>query len=122
MTERERLSKLLNIIIQPGEKTLGDISDYLLENGVIVLPCMVGDTVYVLHNTAERIELGLSDCIYETVVDSIHISGIVEYHMYYKRITHPDCDFFNDKDIGKTVYFSRKEAEKALIKRCGGDE
>ena len=36
MTERERLIELLDIIIQPGEKTLGDIADYLLANGVIV--------------------------------------------------------------------------------------
>lgn len=38
MTERERLIELLDIIIQPGQKTMGDIADYLLENGVIVLP------------------------------------------------------------------------------------
>lgn len=36
MTERERLIELLDIIIQPGEKTLGDIADYFLANGVIV--------------------------------------------------------------------------------------
>ena len=39
MTERERLVELLDIIIQPGQKTLGDIADYLLENGVIITPC-----------------------------------------------------------------------------------
>ena len=33
---RDRLLELLDIIIQPGEKTLGDIADYLVENGVIV--------------------------------------------------------------------------------------
>jgi len=27
------------------------IADYLLDNGVIVLPCKVGDTVYVIENT-----------------------------------------------------------------------
>ena len=36
MTERERLIELLDIIIQPGQKTLGDIADYLLVNGVII--------------------------------------------------------------------------------------
>ena len=39
MTERERLIELLDIIIQPGEKTLGNIADYLLANGVIVPSC-----------------------------------------------------------------------------------
>ena len=38
MTERERLIELLDIIIQPGEKTLDDIADYLLENGVNAPP------------------------------------------------------------------------------------
>jgi hypothetical protein len=33
---RERLSELLDIIIQPGEKTLGDVADHLLANGVTI--------------------------------------------------------------------------------------
>lgn len=116
MTERENLIELLN---EWGNKEndgvrAESIADYLLVNGVIVLPCKVGDKVYIIHNTVERIELGLKDCIYETVIDAIHIAGTIEYHMYYKKIAHPDCDFFTEKDIGKTVFFDRKEAEKAL--------
>ena len=53
MTERERLIELLDIIIQPGEKTLGDIADYLLENGVIVPPCEETDKALhkIKHNS-----------------------------------------------------------------------
>ena len=36
MDVREKLVELLDIIIQPGQKTLGDISDYLITNGVTV--------------------------------------------------------------------------------------
>ena len=36
MDVREKLVELLDIIIQPGQKTLGDIADYLIENGVTV--------------------------------------------------------------------------------------
>ena len=36
MDVREKLVELLNIIIQPGQKTLGDIADYLISNGVTV--------------------------------------------------------------------------------------
>lgn len=36
MDVREKLVKLLDIIIQPGQKTLGDIADYLISNGVTV--------------------------------------------------------------------------------------
>lgn len=97
--------------------TAGRKANYLIENNVIALPCKVGQKAYVIHNTVERIELGLKDCIYETVIDAIHISGTIEYHLYYKKIVHPDCDFFTDKDIGETVFFARKEAEQKLKER-----
>ena len=39
MDVREKLVELLDIIIQPGQKTLGDIADYLITNGVTVQEC-----------------------------------------------------------------------------------
>lgn len=36
MTDREKLVELLDIIIQPGQKTLGEIADHLLSHGVYV--------------------------------------------------------------------------------------
>ena len=36
MDVREKLVELLDIIIQPGQKTIGDIADYLISNGVTV--------------------------------------------------------------------------------------
>lgn len=36
MDAMEKLVELLYIIIQPGQKTLGDIADYLISNGVTV--------------------------------------------------------------------------------------
>ena len=36
MDVREKLIELLDIIIQPGQKTLGDIADHLISNGVTV--------------------------------------------------------------------------------------
>ena len=36
MEVRGKLVELLDIIIQPGQKTLGDIADYLISNGVTV--------------------------------------------------------------------------------------
>ncbi|MDY5797482.1 MAG: DUF551 domain-containing protein [Eubacteriales bacterium] len=36
MDVREKLVELLDIIIQPGQKTLGYIADYLISNGVTV--------------------------------------------------------------------------------------
>ena len=42
MDVREKLVELLYIIIQPGQKTLGDIADYLIANGVTVQECKLG--------------------------------------------------------------------------------
>lgn len=39
MDVREKLVELLDIIIQPGQKTLGDIADYLISHGVTVQEC-----------------------------------------------------------------------------------
>lgn len=36
MDMKEKLVELLDIIIQPGQKTLGDIADHLIANGVTV--------------------------------------------------------------------------------------
>ena len=36
MDVRKKLVELLDIIIQPGQKTLGDIADYLIAHGVTV--------------------------------------------------------------------------------------
>ena len=36
MNVKEKLVELLDIIIQPGQKTLGDIAAYLITNGVTV--------------------------------------------------------------------------------------
>ena len=33
---KQKIVELLDIIIQPGQKTLGDIADYLIRNGVTV--------------------------------------------------------------------------------------
>ena len=42
MDVREKMVELLDIIIQPGQKTLGDIADHLIANGVTVQECKLG--------------------------------------------------------------------------------
>lgn len=98
MTERERLIELLDIIIQPGEKTLGDIADYFLANGVIVPPCKVGQTIY--YNCCGKIFKGKCNAI------TIHENSI-QVHLY-------DFDGDNASYSAKDVYASKEDAEKAL--------
>ncbi len=62
---RDRLIELLDIIIQPGEKTLGDIADYLLENGVFVLPRNVGGVDETTLTQDNAVELPAIEFNYE---------------------------------------------------------
>lgn len=133
MTERKRLIELLKkapyganaITLSDKHKDsiLGEIADYLLENGVIVPPVKMGDIVYidnaphnVVHITIE--EDGISYCAkydcdeYECCKEcpfakEISFGEVImcegnEYHE------------FTASDIGKTVFLTREEAENAL--------
>ena len=78
------------------------IADYLLANGVIVPPCKVGDTVWV-----KDFMWGLIPC----KVDE-------PYHYVCGEsggCTLEGC--FTDKDIGKTVFLTKEQAEQALKER-----
>ena len=101
MTERERLIKLLDerIAIQecsfsPDKPlTTDSLAGYLLERGVIVPPCNVGDTVYQTDGCR----------IYESTVREI--------------IYGTDGIAFDKTAIGTSVLLTREEAEAALAER-----
>ena len=69
MDVREKLVELLDIIIQPGQKTLGDIADYLIAHGVTVQECKLG----AKKTNADRIrnmnDEELAMCLYEIGYD-----------------------------------------------------
>ena len=73
------------------------LADHLIANGVIVLLCKVGDTVYQVD----------SEKIYELEVFDI---SIVKGKPYYET---ESIDFDEDA-IGKSVFLTREEAEKKL--------
>ena len=100
MQNRDGLIELLDIIIQPGQKTLGDIADYLIENGVIVLPCKVGDTVYLIKILPTMTGKGFREEVEETTIRDIYVSDTRNRHHHIKN-----------------VYATRVEAEKALKER-----
>lgn len=134
MTERERLIELLMqgdiAASKQGvfnccmcRREAETIADYLLESGVIVPPVKVGDIVYIdnaPHNVAYIMieEDGISYCAkydcdeYECCKEcpfakEISFGEVImcegnEYHE------------FTASDIGKTVFLTREEAEKAL--------
>ncbi len=112
--------KLIEIIGKPinmlgSDDLFGAIADHLLKNGVIVPPVKVGDTVYFdntgYHDSAE--------------IDGIHIdeNGIafswVQYDVGVDITELWDEGEFDIEEIGKTVFLTLEEAEKALAEREG---
>jgi hypothetical protein len=79
-----------------------NIADDLLENGVVVLLCKVGDTVYQTDGIR----------IYELEVFDVSIRRNKPYY-------ETESIDFDDDAIGKTVFLTREEAEAKLK---GGEE
>ncbi len=129
MTDRDRLIELLKgaenkvaeVLTRPLEleEWLGIYADYLLANGVIVPPCKVGDTIYKLIIFKD----GKGYYVPQNVVGFHlgkfpHIRGqerkqyIIVYHEATNTISHIDI-----KQLGKTVFLTKEEAEQALRQR-----
>lgn len=111
---RDRLIELLKQInfdyneecvfaFEDGYKSAPDFAEFfadrLLAEGVIVLPCKVGDTVYG-YSTGN---------ITEYTVTNIRIGD----ERPWVRCCSYNSDFWTH-DIGKTVFFTREDAEQAL--------
>lgn len=125
---RERLVEL----IKQGDKAFADkytgkvmlishidevhefIADYLIANGVVVMPCKVGDVVYAIFLNIETNVIA----IHRGYIGSIDIRSAgnhmfichdgLDDEPYYKNIC---CKF---EDFGKTVFLNREDAERAL--------
>ena len=123
MTERERLIELIDDFVHNVDVTKWyseehdeGLADYLLANGVIVPPCKVGDTVYVVS----RYYTGTWE-IYECKADDI---TIYEHHIFISlKSKRGGFNFAEEISlIGVSSFLTREEAEKALAEKQGKDE
>ena len=136
MTERERLIELLKsdscespMLCDPNCKYANlercyeeRTADYLLENGVTVLPAKVGDTVYIKNEPHDILAM---------YIEGNEISYIANYDCeernclecpYAKEILFGEVTMcekseyseFTASDIGKTVFLTLEETKKAL--------
>ena len=94
------------------DKKCGDcvreaIADHLLASGVIVPPCKVGDTVYILVGEPSRTikEFRVRTILFGETHDSIGFANKSLFTIWDKRW----YDFF-----GKIIFTTKEEAEKAL--------
>lgn len=100
MNERERLIELMEQATN-GSCHVEDVADYLLENGVVVPICKIGDTVYVIWFSDDSQSYKMAE---HTVVDiSTKYIWLEEEELYYPLTA-----------IGEEVFLSEEEAEQAL--------
>lgn len=110
-SERQRLVELIDDFFKKEsgigftEEFLGELADKLLNNGIVVPPVKVGDAIFRIDDKqvfdwwdVEHIEIYADEIVY------IDDSG----------------NQFTEEDIGKTVFTSREEAEKALERKEDG--
>jgi len=116
-TDRDRLIELIcdtptrimggNMFL---EKISAEIADYLLANGVIVPPCKVGQTVYIIDEGDESTE----PYVLEVTVTVIgyDIGGFwitMDLPLGLKMSAH-----IGERSFGKTVFLTKSQAEEAL--------
>ncbi len=111
MEQREKLIELLAPTQLTYEEAV-DMADFLIANGVVVLPCKVGYTVYVIEREyCDRREFDKCDeyCDgWDACCERNNAPWYVSEHAF--RISMMDR-------IGKSVFLTREEAERALGKR-----
>lgn len=122
MTDREKLIELLDKTINDqfykrGRLNTGITADHLLANGVIVPPCKVGAELYCVYspprpaNPADKGKWYMGE--FEVARFHYGVKGLsIEMYGY---------GTVNVNEIGKTVFLTREEAEKALAEREGKD-
>lgn len=104
MTERERLIELISHAQYLGgleEK----IADHLLEHGVIVPPCKIGDTVYRITCAYGKWEIRERECI-----------RLSWFRKHDGEIYWVICSSKNDI-LGDSVFLTKEEAEAAVKER-----
>lgn len=118
MTDREKLIELLKKadenaskkLIMDYDDAIADNADYLLENGVIVPPCKVGDKVYIVKSrTSDDKNLYIiEDVVKRIVFDKSEDTGFI----------HSRIEFFNTSSVSdwlfQNIFLTPEEAEKAL--------
>lgn len=143
MNERERLIELIlecdksNEVLncfneRPRKRQAAEIiADYLLANGVIVPPCKVGDTVWVISESRVK-EAEIDEILRRRNDTKIFVAFECDeedcdscpFNAWRQSYCGEwDCDNaygsaeLAEEDFGKTVFLSRELAEKALAER-----
>lgn len=95
----------------------------LEEQGLLVrLPCKVGDTVWVVTSPINVFDYDKYDGdaeyeVYESFLSSVSYYASGEQFRIYAKVTNSFiAAYFRECDFGKSIFFTREEAEKKLEK------
>lgn len=102
--------------IEPEITYCDFLAVHLFADGVIVLPCKIGDTVYYIHE-----ELTMAGV--KTVISTRKITGYGGngFNPVWMVSAVPYELRFHPSEFGRTVFLSREEAENAVLKKRGGE-
>ena len=97
----------------PSHTEIAMLADYLLVNGVIVPPCKVGDTVWFL-NRHPSIHL-YRNFVYEAMVVRVYVEHGNQLCLAIRiKNEWGVTEYPHIKEIGKTVFLTKEDAERAL--------
>ncbi|MBO5463775.1 MAG: hypothetical protein J6A49_10745 [Clostridia bacterium] len=113
---RDRLVEMIDKAFLESDDNYGtpctnQVADHLIENGVIVPPCKVGDRVYSINMGDEKtLKIWIEPNGDKITQIKINRGG---YHF--------KCwwGYFHTSDIGKTVFLTKAEAEQKLKEMRG---
>lgn len=113
---RERLIGLIQDSVDGCARHWAEvIADYLLENGVVVPPCKVGQTIYYHFQFSNKRILPF---VQRAKVKQIFcLDTKMKFKIEVELIDAKEkgiMKFFNFDDFGKTVFLTREEAEAKL--------
>ena len=124
---RDRLVELVDEAFEKcddyfGTPSVVQVVDYLLENGVVVPPCNVGETVYYIHETywdknyKDYIE---TKELKEDVVQIVECPELKTNLML--EVKEFDWDLFNNWLNGE-IFLTKDQAEQKLKEMRGGND
>lgn len=122
MTERDRLVELMEEWYKQDE--VDSLADHLLANGVIVLPCKVGDTLWILwsyYSNGEKkvCPVQVKALRFDTKKNNKRICVSGTMHMI--GYDHHYNGTFTWDSIGKTLFLTKEEADRELERRKGNE-
>ena len=116
MTQVERIKGILVDYtkkngIMASTVILENYAEELVKNGVVIPPVKVRQTIYALWSGGRK-GIGVA----EFMVLSINLDCPDDMEIVYrsKKLNATVCRYANASDIGKTLFLSREEAERAL--------